>query len=111
VYVSYTEVDRLVDAVEQELEADLCKITGFHACSLQPNSGAAGEYAGLCVIRAYHESRGEGHRDICLIPVSAHGTNPAVSERQFHMSPRRLLFLVRGDGRLEGRACEEPARW
>ena len=63
----------------KELEEDLCKITGFHACSLQPNSGAAGEYAGLSVIRAYHESRGEGHRDICLIPVSAHGTNPAVS--------------------------------
>ncbi|EKM48060.1 uncharacterized protein PHACADRAFT_203307 [Phanerochaete carnosa HHB-10118-sp] len=61
----------------KELEEDLCKITGFHACSLQPNSGAAGEYAGLSVIRAYHESRGEGHRDICLIPVSAHGTNPA----------------------------------
>ncbi|VDB86580.1 unnamed protein product [Peniophora sp. CBMAI 1063] len=60
-----------------ELESDLCKITGFHSCSLQPNSGAAGEYAGLSVIRAYHESRGEGHRDICLIPVSAHGTNPA----------------------------------
>ncbi|KAF7347687.1 Glycine cleavage system P protein [Mycena venus] len=64
-------------AVIQELEEDLCKITGFHAASLQPNSGAAGEYAGLCVIRAYHESRGEGHRDICLIPLSAHGTNPA----------------------------------
>nr|VWO94335.1 Glycine dehydrogenase (decarboxylating) (EC (Glycine cleavage system P-protein) (Glycine decarboxylase) (Glycine dehydrogenase (aminomethyl-transferring)) [Ganoderma boninense] len=63
----------------KELEEDLCKITGFAACSLQPNSGAAGEYAGLSVIRAYHESRGEGHRDICLIPVSAHGTNPAVS--------------------------------
>ncbi|KAI0830496.1 glycine dehydrogenase [Trametes gibbosa] len=63
--------------VIKELEEDLCKITGFHACSLQPNSGAAGEYAGLSVIRAYHESRGEGHRDICLIPVSAHGTNPA----------------------------------
>lgn len=60
-----------------ELETYLCKVTGFHACSLQPNSGAAGEYAGLSVIRAYHESRGEGHRDICLIPVSAHGTNPA----------------------------------
>jgi len=45
---------------------------------LQPNSGAAGEYTGLSVIRAYHESRGEGQRDICLIPVSAHGTNPAV---------------------------------
>jgi glycine dehydrogenase len=61
----------------QELEGDLCKITGFHSASLQPNSGAAGEYAGLCVIRAYHESRGERHRDICLIPLSAHGTNPA----------------------------------
>ena len=66
--------------MKQELEDDLCKITGFHACSLQPNSGASGEYAGLNVIRAYHESRGEGHRNICLIPVSAHGTNPAVSE-------------------------------
>ncbi|KDQ20303.1 hypothetical protein BOTBODRAFT_142820 [Botryobasidium botryosum FD-172 SS1] len=61
----------------KELEQDLCTITGFHSCSLQPNSGAAGEYAGLCVIKAYHESRGEGHRDICLIPLSAHGTNPA----------------------------------
>ena len=67
------------DVARQELETYLCKVTGFHACSLQPNSGAAGEYAGLSVIRAYHESRGEGHRDICLIPVSAHGTNPAVS--------------------------------
>ncbi|PPQ99545.1 hypothetical protein CVT24_005333 [Panaeolus cyanescens] len=63
--------------VIKELEEDLCKITGFHSASLQPNSGAAGEYAGLCVIRAYHESRGEGHRNICLIPLSAHGTNPA----------------------------------
>ncbi|EJD51925.1 glycine dehydrogenase [Auricularia subglabra TFB-10046 SS5] len=63
--------------VVKELSEDLCKITGFHAASLQPNSGAAGEYTGLCVIKAYHESRGEGHRDVCLIPVSAHGTNPA----------------------------------
>src|SRR5690606_32063322 len=47
------------------------------ATSLQPNSGAQGEYAGLMIIRAYHESRGEGHRNICLIPASAHGTNPA----------------------------------
>ncbi|KAJ7293156.1 glycine dehydrogenase [Mycena rebaudengoi] len=61
----------------KELEEDLCKITGFHSASLQPNSGAAGEYAGLCVIRAYHESRGEADRNICLIPLSAHGTNPA----------------------------------
>ncbi|KAG8798141.1 glycine decarboxylase subunit P, partial [Serendipita sp. 399] len=61
----------------KELEDDLCTITGFPACSLQPNSGAAGEYAGLSVIRAYHRSRGDTNRDICLIPVSAHGTNPA----------------------------------
>ncbi|MGE3144943.1 MAG: aminomethyl-transferring glycine dehydrogenase [Pseudorhodoplanes sp.] len=55
----------------------LCEITGYDAISLQPNSGAQGEYAGLLAIRAYHASRGEGHRDICLIPASAHGTNPA----------------------------------
>jgi glycine dehydrogenase len=59
------------------LESQLNTITGFAATSLQPNSGAQGEYAGLMVIRAYHESRGEGHRNICLIPASAHGTNPA----------------------------------
>lgn len=60
-----------------ELENSLSVITGFAATSLQPNSGANGEYAGLMVIRQYHISRGEGHRDICLIPASAHGTNPA----------------------------------
>ena len=60
-----------------ELEEMLCEITGFAAISLQPNSGAQGEYAGLMVIKAYHESRGDEHRDICLIPSSAHGTNPA----------------------------------
>ena len=60
-----------------ELEKDLSAITGFAACSLQPNSGAAGEYAGLMVIRAYHQSRGQGYRNIILIPASAHGTNPA----------------------------------
>ena len=60
-----------------ELEAYLSEITGFTACSLQPNSGAQGEYAGLLTIRAYHLSREEGHRDIALIPESAHGTNPA----------------------------------
>ena len=57
----------------------LCEITGLPAVSLQPNSGASGEYAGLLTIRAYHESRGEGHRDVCIVPVSAHGTNPASS--------------------------------
>ena len=60
-----------------ELERDLAIITGFAACSLQPNSGAAGEYAGLMVIRAYHQSRGQGYRNVVLIPASAHGTNPA----------------------------------
>jgi glycine dehydrogenase len=60
-----------------ELEEMLCEITGFEAMSLQPNSGAQGEFAGLMVIRAYHHSRGDEHRKICLIPSSAHGTNPA----------------------------------
>jgi glycine dehydrogenase len=59
------------------LEKDLCEITGFSAISLQPNSGAAGEYTGLMVIRQYHLSRGDSHRNVCLIPASAHGTNPA----------------------------------
>ena len=61
----------------KELEKDLATITGFAGTSLQPNSGAQGEYAGLMVIREYHKSRGEGHRNIVLIPQSAHGTNPA----------------------------------
>ncbi|MBU6408764.1 MAG: aminomethyl-transferring glycine dehydrogenase [Verrucomicrobia bacterium] len=61
----------------QQLEEWLAEITGFAAVSLQPNAGAQGEYAGLLAIRAFHESRGEGHRDVCLIPASAHGTNPA----------------------------------
>lgn len=60
-----------------ELNEWLSKITGFAKMSFQPNSGAQGEYAGLMVIRAYHQSRGQGHRNICLIPASAHGTNPA----------------------------------
>lgn len=61
----------------KELEKDLCTITNFQACSLQPNSGAQGEYAGLMVIRAYHLDRGDKHRNKVLIPASAHGTNPA----------------------------------
>jgi glycine dehydrogenase len=64
-------------AIFEDLEAWLAEITGFSATSLQPNSGAQGEYTGLLVIRAYHEDRGESHRDVCLIPASAHGTNPA----------------------------------
>jgi glycine dehydrogenase len=63
----------------QRLEAWLAEITGFAGISLQPNAGSQGEYTGLMVIRAYHKSRGEGHRNVCLIPSSAHGTNPASS--------------------------------
>ncbi len=63
--------------IVHELSAYLCKITAFDACSLQPNSGAQGEYAGLLTIKAYHESRGDNHRKVMLIPISAHGTNPA----------------------------------
>ncbi|MEH2391587.1 MAG: aminomethyl-transferring glycine dehydrogenase [Nostoc sp.] len=61
----------------KQLEAWLAEITGFAGISLQPNAGSQGEYAGLLVIRQYHQSRGEGHRNVCLIPTSAHGTNPA----------------------------------
>lgn len=63
--------------ITDELSQLLCEITGFTACSLQPNSGAQGEYAGLLTIRAYHADRGEAHRNVVLIPISAHGTNPA----------------------------------
>ena len=63
--------------VLKKLEEQLTEITGFAGTSLQPNSGAQGEFAGLMVIKAYHESRGDHHRNICLIPASAHGTNPA----------------------------------
>jgi len=64
----------------EELEAWLCIITGFDSISMQPNSGAQGEYAGLVAIRKYHQSCGQGQRDICLIPSSAHGTNPATAQ-------------------------------
>ncbi len=64
-------------ALAQDLKAKLCAITGYDDFSLQPNSGASGEYAGLIAISRYHASRGEGHRHVCLIPSSAHGTNPA----------------------------------
>ncbi|HTM93450.1 MAG TPA: aminomethyl-transferring glycine dehydrogenase, partial [Flavisolibacter sp.] len=63
--------------IVRELSKYLCEITAFDACSLQPNSGAQGEYAGLLTIKAYHESRGNHHRNVMLIPISAHGTNPA----------------------------------
>ena len=63
----------------RETEEMLCKVTGFAGCSLQPNSGAAGEYTGLMVMRQYHIAHGQGHRNVILIPASAHGTNPASS--------------------------------
>ena len=75
----YAPADQTAGYAElfEQLERWLAEMTGFAAVSLQPNAGAQGEYAGLLAIRAYHESRGEAHRDVCLIPVSAHGTNPA----------------------------------
>ena len=66
--------------VIKDLESKLCQVTGYDAFSMQPNSGAQGEYAGLLTIQAYHRARGEGHRDVCLIPTSAHGTNPASAQ-------------------------------
>ncbi len=75
----FAPTDQALGYVEmiEDLSEKLCEITGYDAFSMQPNSGAQGEYAGLLTIRAYHKGRGEGHRNICLIPASAHGTNPA----------------------------------
>ncbi len=73
-----------------DLATKLCEITGYDAMSLQPNSGAQGEYAGLLVIRAYHRSRGEPHRNVCLIPSSAHGTNPASA----HMAGMEVVVVA-----------------
>ena len=64
-------------ALIHELEGFLSEVTGFAGVSVQPNSGAAGEYAGLLAIRDYHRAQGNSHRAVCLIPASAHGTNPA----------------------------------
>lgn len=77
----------------EELEAMLCEITGFDAVSLQPNAGSQGEFSGLLTIRKYHESRGEAHRDVCLIPQSAHGTNPASA----HMAGMRVVVVACDD--------------
>jgi glycine dehydrogenase len=76
-----------------ELEAMLCELTGFAAVSLQPNAGSQGEYAGLLAIRKYQEDRGEGHRDVCLIPSSAHGTNPASA----HMAGMKVVVVACDD--------------
>ena len=75
-YAPEEQVEGYKELIEN-LSSYLCVITGFKGCTLQPNSGAAGEYTGLRVIRAYLESIGQGHRDIVLLPASAHGTNPA----------------------------------
>ena len=80
----------------EQLEAWLAEITGFAGISLEPNAGSQGEYAGLLVVRKYHESRGEGHRNICLIPTSAHGTNPA-SAVMAGMKVVPVSCLVDGD--------------
>ena len=66
--------------LDAQLRGWLCQATGYAGISLQPNAGSQGEYAGLLVIRAWHAARGEAHRDICLIPESAHGTNPASAQ-------------------------------
>jgi len=73
----------------EELSDILCQATGYDAMSMQPNSGAQGEYAGLLTIAAYHRSRGETHRDVCLIPTSAHGTNPASA----HMAGMKVVVV------------------
>ncbi|MFH1043617.1 MAG: aminomethyl-transferring glycine dehydrogenase [Pseudomonadota bacterium] len=73
-----------------DLERMLCAITGYAAVSLQPNAGSQGEFAGLLVIRAWHRSRGEGQRDVCLIPASAHGTNPASA----HMAGMQVVVVA-----------------
>jgi glycine dehydrogenase len=78
----FAPLDQLAgyDRLRAELEAWLCQATGYGGVSLQPNAGSQGEYTGLLVIRAYHAARGEAHRNICLIPESAHGTNPASAQ-------------------------------
>ena len=78
----FTPVDQMTGYIEmiESLEKMLETITGFDSVSMQPNSGAQGEYAGLLAIKKYHSSRGETKRNICLIPTSAHGTNPASAQ-------------------------------
>ena len=94
-------------ALIRDLSDKLCRITGYDAISMQPNSGAQGEYAGLMTIRAWQRARGEGHRDICIIPDSAHGTNPASA----HMAGMDVVVVstdAEGDIDVEGfRAAAE----
>ena len=87
-YPEFTEIHPFVpldqskgyQKILQDLKDDLCEITGYDDISFQPNSGAQGEYAGLRAIKSYLEAKGEAHRDVCLIPLSAHGTNPASAQ-------------------------------
>lgn len=91
----------------KKLEAMLKEITGFDAISFQPNSGAQGEYTGLLVIRAYHENRGESHRNVCLIPSSAHGTNPASAV----MAGMDVVVVkATSDGSIDIKDLEEKAK-
>ena len=78
-FVPADQVEGYTEMID-DLSDKLCQITGYDAISMQPNSGAQGEYAGLLTIAAYHRARGEAHRNICLIPMSAHGTNPASAQ-------------------------------
>jgi len=96
----YVPVDQVKGYAEiiRELEAALCEITGFAEVSLQPNSGAQGEFTGLMVVRAFHRDRGEGGRDVVLIPSSAHGTNPASAA----MAGMRVVMVAsRPDGNVD----------
>ncbi|MBM7035192.1 aminomethyl-transferring glycine dehydrogenase [Vibrio ulleungensis] len=81
-----------------DLKKKLCEITGYDDFSLQPNSGASGEYAGLIAIQRYHQSRGEGHRNVCLIPSSAHGTNPATASM---VSMKVVVVKCDNDGNID----------
>jgi len=96
--------------LDKQLRAWLCEATGYAGISLQPNAGSQGEYAGLLAIRAFHASKGQGHRDICLIPSSAHGTNPASA----HMAGMQVVVTAcdaQGNVDIDDlkRACEEHA--
>ncbi len=90
-----------------ELERMLCAATGYAAVSLQPNAGSQGEYAGLLVIHAYHASRGESHRDVCLIPASAHGTNPASAQM---VGMRVVVVACDAEGNVDISDLEAKAR-
>jgi glycine dehydrogenase len=93
-------------ALVDDLARMLCAATGYDAVSLQPNAGSQGEYAGLLMIRAYHESRGEAHRDVCLIPASAHGTNPASA----HLAGMEVVVVACDrDGNVDLADCRAKA--